>query len=51
MSADGRDWRPETVPGPADQASGVVLGAGPDRLVLVVQTAAGPRVHLGRPAR
>ena len=51
VSADGRDWRPETVPGPADQASSVVLGAGPDRLVLVVQTPAGPRVHLGRPAR
>jgi hypothetical protein len=48
VSRDGRDWRPEAVPAPADQASGVVLGPGPDRLVLVVQTPAGPRVHLGR---
>jgi hypothetical protein len=50
VSADGRDWRPETVPGPADQASNVVFGPATDRLVLVVQTAAGPRLHVGRPA-
>ncbi|HEY6745002.1 MAG TPA: hypothetical protein VI357_04715 [Mycobacteriales bacterium] len=47
-SADGRQWRPETVPGPADGATGVVLAAGADRLVLVVQTADGPRMHLAR---
>jgi hypothetical protein len=39
------------VPGRADQASGVVLGAGPDWMVLVVQTPAGPQVYLGRRAR
>jgi hypothetical protein len=51
VSPDGRGWAPEVVPGRADQASGVVLGAGPDRMVLVVQTPAGPQVHIGRRAR
>jgi hypothetical protein len=50
-SRDGRTWTPETVPGSAGSASGVLLGPGPDRLVLVVQTPAGPQVHVGRPAR
>jgi hypothetical protein len=39
------------VPSGADRASGVVLGASPDRLVLAVQTPAGPQLHLGRRAR
>jgi hypothetical protein len=51
VSSDGRAWTPEQVPAPADQASAVVLGPGPDRLVLVVQTPAGPQVHLGRRSR
>jgi hypothetical protein len=51
LSPDGRSWTPEVVPGRADRASGVVLGAGPDRLVLAVQTPAGPQLRLGRRAR
>jgi hypothetical protein len=51
VSRDGRAWAPEAVPGPAGGATAVVLGPGADRLVVVVQTAAGPRLHLGRPAR
>jgi hypothetical protein len=31
VSTDGRSWTPEMVPGRADRASGVVLGAGPAR--------------------
>ncbi len=48
-SRDGRSWAPETVPGTAAGTTAVVLGPGPDRLVLVVQTPDGPRVHMGRP--
>ena len=51
VSSDGRGWAPEVVPGRVDQTNGVVLGAGPDRMVLVVQTPAGPQVYLGRRAR
>jgi hypothetical protein len=51
VSPDGRRWAPEVVPGRADQASGVVLGADPDRIVLVVQTPAGPQVYIGRRVR
>jgi hypothetical protein len=51
VSPDGRSWTPEVVPGRADRASGVVLGASPDRLVLAVQTPAGPQLRLGRRAR
>jgi hypothetical protein len=51
VSPDGRSWTPEVVPGRADRASGVVLGASPDRLVLAVQTPAGPHMRLGRRAR
>jgi hypothetical protein len=51
VSPDGRAWTPEAVPAPADRASAVVLGPGSDRLVLVVQTPAGPQVHLGRRSR
>jgi hypothetical protein len=51
MSPDGRSWMPEVVPGRAGPASGVVLGAGPDRLVLAVQTPDGPQLRLGRRAR
>jgi len=50
VSPDGRSWTAEEVPGPADRAAAVVLGPGPDRLVLVVQTATGPQAHVGRPA-
>jgi hypothetical protein len=48
VSPDGRSWTPEVVPGLADRPSGVVLGASQDRLVLAVQTPAGPQLHLGR---
>jgi hypothetical protein len=51
VSQDGRGWAPEVVPGRADQASDVVLGAGPDRMVLMVQTPAGPQAYIGRRAR
>ena len=51
VSPDGRSWTPEVVPGRADRASGVVLGASPDRLVMAVQTPAGPQLRLGRRAR
>jgi hypothetical protein len=51
VSPDGRGWAPEVVPGRADQASRLVLGAGPDRMVLVVQTPAGPQAYIGRRAR
>jgi hypothetical protein len=51
VSPNGRSWTPEVVPGRADLASGVVLGAGPDRLVLAVQTPAGPQLCLGRRGR
>jgi hypothetical protein len=51
VSPDGQSWTPEAVPGRPDRASGVVLGAGPDRLVLAVQTPAGPQLRLGRRAR
>jgi hypothetical protein len=48
-STDGRDWRPEAVPGgSAGPASGVVLSADSDRLVLIVVPATGrPRAYLG----
>jgi hypothetical protein len=51
VSPDGRSWSPEVVPGGADRVSGVVIGAGPDRLVLAVQTSAGPQLRLGHRAR
>jgi hypothetical protein len=51
VSPDGRTWTPEAVPGQVHRASGVVLGAGPDRLVLAVQTRAGPELRLGRHSR
>jgi hypothetical protein len=51
VSPDGRTWTLEAVPGQAHRASGVVLGAGPDRLVLGVQTRAGPELRLGRRSR
>jgi hypothetical protein len=51
VSPDGRSWTPELVPGGTDRASGVVLGASPDRLVLAVQTPAGPQLRLGHRAR
>jgi hypothetical protein len=48
-SGDGRRWQPEAVPLPAGQAaSGLVLTGAGDRVVLVVQTAAGSRAYLGR---
>jgi hypothetical protein len=52
-SADGRDWRPEAVPGGSTgPASGVVLRGDGDRLVLVVVPVTGsPRAYLGRPGR
>lgn len=48
-STDGRDWRPEAVPGgSAGPASGVVLAADGDRLVLIVVPTTGrPRAYLG----
>jgi hypothetical protein len=51
VSPDGRSWAPEKVPGRTAQTSGVILGAGSDRMVLVVQTPAGPQAYIGRRAR
>jgi len=47
-SPDGRAWQPETVPSGHAKATGLVLAGSADRLVLVVQTPAGPRTYLAR---